>query len=115
MVKLAVHFRSTDPTAHALVWLSSRLDQDPRSEAEGDGDQVLADAADTHPNSPEPVLGLLYAHAHMSLRVCLHDIPTRQVRLFPFQARLRGTRDDATCSNHGDAPLHILSPPTVLS
>lgn len=90
MVKLAVHFRSTEPTAHALVWLSSRLDQDPRSEAEGDGDQVVAEAADTHTNSPEPVLGLLYAH--MSLRVCLHDIPTRQVRLFPFQARLLGHR-----------------------
>jgi len=46
------------PQPLALVWPSGPLGQDPRSEAEGDGEQVMTEAADTHLNSPGPVLGL---------------------------------------------------------
>lgn len=53
----ALRSRSTDSRAQALVPVSRCLDQDLWSEAEGDGDQTMIRAADTHLSSPDHVPG----------------------------------------------------------
>ena len=61
--------RSADSRAQALVPVSGCLDQDLQSEAEGDGDQTMIKAADTHLSSPDHVPGTRSSALHQPCKV----------------------------------------------